>query len=85
MWILWCRYYSDTTHFVSRTRLNPCDASPAMRYAAAAAASAKGCDGHCLWFLPWPLGAAERECLRTIVSHQAMKPQGYILYPWCYM
>ena len=43
-----------------------------MRYAAAAAASAKGCDGHCLWFLPWPLGATERECLRTIVRHQVI-------------
>ena len=61
-------YYSDTTHMLSRNRLNPENSTKAMRHAAAAAAYAKGATGLCVWFLPWPLGADERDSLRTIAD-----------------
>ena len=61
-------FYSDTTHVLSRNRLNPTHSTKEMRHAAAAAAYARGADGLCVWFLPWPLGADERDSLRTIAD-----------------
>ena len=65
-------YYADTAHMISRTRPNPIATSSAMRSAAAAAAYAKGADGVCAWMLPWPLGAEERESLRTLADREAL-------------